>query len=84
MSNWEEIDYYPDKDQKAIIKDFSFKNFSDALAFVNKVGELAEKANHHPDINLSWGSVRVWLTTHSEHKVTDKDYELAKAIDALR
>ena len=83
-NNWEEFDYFPDgREQKALRKDFTFNDFQDALEFVNKVGELAEKAGHHPDINLSWGLVRVWLTTHSKHKITDKDHNLAKAIDQL-
>lgn len=63
-------------------KKFSFKDFKSALEFVNKVGELAESANHHPDIELRWGRVKVSLTTHSENKVTDKDRDLAKQIDA--
>ena len=84
-NKWKEVDYYPDeRKQKALIRDFSFKNFAEALDFANKVGELAENANHHPDISFGWGYARVWLTTHSEHGVTDKDHELAKAIDALQ
>ncbi len=83
-NNWKEVDYYPDaRTQKALIKDFIFKDFSEGLEFTNKVGELAEKANHHPDINLTWGFVRVWLTTHSSHSITEKDHDLAKAIDKL-
>lgn len=66
-----------------ISKEFTFSNFQDALAFVNKVGDVAEKANHHPDIELGWGRVRVSLTTHSQGKVTDQDNKLAKAIDKL-
>ena len=84
MNGWEEVDYYPDeREQKALRKRFVFKNFATALEFTNKIGQLAEKANHHPDINLGWGYVQVWLTTHSEHKVTKKDHELASLIDAL-
>ena len=84
MNNWEEVDYYPENsEQKAIRKKFDFKDFATALQFVNKVGALAEEANHHPDINLGWGYVHVWLTSHDEHKVTEKDYSLAKAIDGL-
>ncbi len=83
--SWEEVDYFADgRDQKALRKDFVFKNFTEALEFVNKVGELAEKKEHHPDINLSWGFVRIWLTTHSEHGITKKDYSLAEIIDQIR
>lgn len=62
---------------------FKFDNFADALAFVNKVGELAEAANHHPDISFGWGYANISLTTHDEDKVTDKDRKLAKQIDGL-
>ncbi len=81
---WEEVDYFPDgRKQKALRKDFVFKDFTDALVFVNKVGELAEKHQHHPDINLGWGFVRIWLTTHSEHRITDKDLVMAREIDSV-
>jgi hypothetical protein len=49
-----------------------------------EIGKLAEKANHHPDINLGWGYVRVWLTSHSEHKITTKDHDLAAKIDHIQ
>jgi 4a-hydroxytetrahydrobiopterin dehydratase len=82
---WIEVDYWPDRrEQKALQKDFVFSNFESALEFANKVGALAEKAEHQPDINLGWGYVRVWLTTHSSHSVTKKDHDLAKAIDQIR
>ncbi len=70
-------------DTQALTKDFTFPDFKTALAFVNQVGELAEKHNHHPDVELSWGKVRVSLTTHSVGVVTDKDRNLAKEIDKL-
>jgi len=84
MKSWNKVDYFPDgREQKALVKDFTFPDFQQALEFVNKVGELAEKAGHHPDMNLSWGSVRVWLTTHDAHGVTEKDEKLAKSIDQI-
>lgn len=64
-------------------KTFHFTDFRESLAFVNRVGELAEAVNHHPDIELSWGKVTIHLTTHSEKAVTNKDRSLAKEIDAL-
>ena len=83
-SNWKEVDYVAGhRKQKALQKDFIFPDFISALAFVNKVGEAAEKMNHHPDIVLSWGSVRVWLTTHSEHTITEHDHKLAKITDQI-
>ena len=83
-STWEEADYFPDeREVKALRKDFRFPDFVSALAFVNKVGELAETAQHHPDINLGWGYVRIWLTSHDAHGITDKDHALAAQIDTL-
>lgn len=71
------------EEHNSITKEFTFRDFKSALAFVNKVGELAEKANHHPDIEFGWGRVKVTLTTHSVGKVTSKDRKLAKRIDTL-
>ena len=66
-----------------MVKEFSFPDFKTALTFVNKVGELAEAANHHPDINLSWGKVLISLSTHDEGGITEKDRRLAKDIDGI-
>lgn len=66
-----------------LVRSFTFNDFKDALAFVDKVGNLAEAHNHHPDIELGWGKVKVVLFTHSEKAITKKDYKLAKEIDAL-
>ena len=84
--DWKEVDYYPSKpgSQKALWKDFSFPDFKSGLEFVNKVGEIAEKMGHHPDINLKWGYVSVWTTSHDQHKITGKDYDLAKKIDEIK
>ncbi len=71
------------EDNNTISREFKFEDFKGALEFVNKVGELAEKMNHHPNIDLSWGRVKVVLTTHSEGRVTDKDRQLAEQIDKL-
>lgn len=69
---------------KRISKSFKFKNFKEALAFTNKVGELAEEANHHPDIQLSYGRVVVQLETHEGDGLTEKDFNLAKEIDKIK
>jgi 4a-hydroxytetrahydrobiopterin dehydratase len=58
-------------------------NFRAALAYVNAVGELAEAANHHPDIDIRWDTVTLRLTTHSAGGLTGLDVDLARAIDAL-
>jgi 4a-hydroxytetrahydrobiopterin dehydratase len=58
-------------------------DFAGALAFVNLVGEIAERANHHPDIEIRWNTVTLRLSTHSAGGITSADLELAKQIDAL-
>jgi len=66
----------------AIQKEYSFADFRQALTFVNAVGELAEQQNHHPDIMLRYNRVILTLSTHSAGGLTEKDFELARAIDA--
>ena len=71
-------------DNNQIHSDFQFKDFKKALNFVNKVGDEAEKMNHHPDIFLhSWNKVKITVSTHSEGGVTEKDFKLAAIIDKL-
>lgn len=60
-----------------------FANFAEALEFVNAVGELAESADHHPDITFGWGYADILLTTHDRGGVTDVDMALARQIDAI-
>lgn len=62
---------------------FELSNFTEALALVNKIGELAEAEQHHPDINLGWGYVEIYLSTHDIGGISDKDITLAQAIDKL-
>ena len=59
------------------------KDFKDALLFGNAVGFLAEQANHHPDILLSWNKVTLTLVSHSAGGLTEKDFALARAISEL-
>ncbi len=67
-----------------IVREWRFENFADALAFVNRVGEAAEEANHHPDILLhGWNKVRLSLTNHSAGGLTPVDFEMATKFDAL-
>ena len=73
---WDEID-------GKLVKIVQKADFAEALAYVNRVGAIAEERNHHPDIELSWNTVTLRLWTHTEDAVTDKDRELADAIDAL-
>ncbi len=77
MSDWRE-------EGAALVRDFEFSNFAAAMAFVNKVADAAEEANHHPDILVhGWNKVRLTLSTHSEGRITDNDHRLAQTIDAL-
>lgn len=70
------------EDGKSIIKNYKFKNFVEALVFVNKVGELAESEGHHPDIELGWGRVKINLSTHAIDGLSQNDFILAAKIDA--
>jgi 4a-hydroxytetrahydrobiopterin dehydratase len=67
----------------AITKQFEFKDFREALEFVNKIGKTSEEHSHHPDITIRFNVVVLTLTTHSSGELTEKDFELAKAIDKL-
>jgi 4a-hydroxytetrahydrobiopterin dehydratase len=71
------------REGKTIMRTWTFRDFRAALAFINRVGELAESMNHHPDIYNSWSKVRLTLTTHDKRGLTGLDFELAKKIDAL-
>lgn len=77
MKSWNE-------ENSKLEREFGFNDFSEALAFVNKVGELAQEADHHPDILIhSYKKVRIILTTHEEGRVTQKDRDLAKKIEQM-
>lgn len=62
---------------------FEFANFAESLEFVNKIGAIAEEADHHPDITFGWGYAEVATTTHDRGGVTDFDIELARKINRL-
>jgi 4a-hydroxytetrahydrobiopterin dehydratase len=64
-------------------KGFHFPDFLSALAFVNRVGTVAEEEGHHPDIHLSWGHVMVTIWTHAVGGLTENDFILAAKIDSL-
>src|SRR4051812_4399659 len=67
-----------------LYKQFNFENFKAAWAFMVQVAELAEEFQHHPRWENEWSVVQIWLITHEGgHKVTDRDHEMAAAIDAL-
>ena len=64
-------------------KTFEFRSYLDGIDFVNTIANIAEQENHHPDINIGYCKVTIFLTTHDAGELTDKDYKLAKIIDDL-
>jgi 4a-hydroxytetrahydrobiopterin dehydratase len=71
-------------EERTIARELAFANFADAIAFVNRVAEAAEAADHHPDILVhGWNKVRLTLSTHSAGGLTDADFRLAAEIDRL-
>jgi 4a-hydroxytetrahydrobiopterin dehydratase len=70
-------------DEHHITKTFTFADFKQALAFVNRVGEVAEKEGHHPAINFTWGKVEISTWTHKIGGLTESDFILAAKIERL-
>ena len=75
-SNWAEVD-------GALQREFRFADFAEALAFVNRVGALAEAENHHPDVEIRWNRVTLRWWTHVANAITARDHELAARTDEL-
>jgi 4a-hydroxytetrahydrobiopterin dehydratase len=71
------------RQEDVLVRVVRHDDFAGALAYVNRVGELAESANHHPDIDIRWDTVTLRLSTHSAGGITDLDIELAGSIDGL-
>jgi 4a-hydroxytetrahydrobiopterin dehydratase len=76
MSDWDEVD-------GALERTFELPSFREAIAFVNRVAELAEREDHHPDIGVSYRKVTLRWVTHSAGGITDRDHELADRSAAL-
>ena len=77
-------DVKSDKDENYyLIKEFSFKNFEESQKFTNKVGDIAEKESHHPDISFGWGYCRVKIFTHAIKGLAESDFILAAKIDKI-
>ena len=74
--SWDEVD-------GKLHREFTFANFSEAWAFMSRVALLAEKRNHHPDWSNSWNKVVIDLVSHDQGGITDRDRDLAAAIDEL-
>jgi 4a-hydroxytetrahydrobiopterin dehydratase len=64
-------------------KKFKFDDFQGSVDFVNRIAAPAEEMNHHPDLSISWNTVTVSLSTHSQGGITENDFELASRIDPL-
>ena len=64
-------------------KNFEFKNFKNSQNFINKVGEISEKENHHPDISFGWGYAKIVITTHAIEGLSENDFILAAKIDQI-
>ena len=77
LSGWQVIE------QHHLTKSYAFVDFISALAFVNRVGEVAERNGHHPDIHLAWGRVTIDIWTHKIDGLTESDFILAAKCDAV-
>ena len=66
-----------------LVKEFSFKDFKESQIFANKVGDIAEHENHHPDISLGWGYCKVKIFTHAIKGLAESDFILAAKIDKI-
>ena len=75
--NWRIVDNHH------LEREYAFPDFKTALAFVNEIGAAAEEADHHPDILLGWGKVRLTLWTHTANGLTERDFALADKIERL-
>ena len=73
---WQEVD-------GALYKKFFFTNFAEAFSFMTQVAAIAEAQNHHPDWSNSWNIVEISLCSHDKGAITQRDYDLANAIDEL-
>jgi len=76
MGDWDEVD-------GALERSYELGSFRDAIDFVNRVAELAERENHHPDIAISYRTVTLRWTTHSEGGITERDRDLAARSETL-
>ena len=61
----------------ALEREFRFRDFADAIAFVNRVAQAAEEANHHPDVHVHWNTVKLRWWTHVRNAITERDVEMA-------
>jgi 4a-hydroxytetrahydrobiopterin dehydratase len=83
LPHLKQMEEWPKDPQGRLSKVFTFKNYRMSFAFVSQVAMLAEKKNHHPEIILDYGKVRVSLISHDVQKITERDLELATQIDKI-
>lgn len=72
------------KNNHEIFREFKFKNFAEALSFVNRVGAIAESEGHHPDIKFGWGYVEITLFTHAVKGLSENDFIMAAKIGEIK
>ncbi len=77
-----QLDGWKVEKEHHLTKAYAFPDFAEALAFVNRVGAIAEQQGHHPDLHLAWGKVRVEVWTHKIDGLTESDFIFAAKIDA--
>jgi 4a-hydroxytetrahydrobiopterin dehydratase len=79
------VEDHPDwsREDQEITRTYEFADFNESMGFVTRVGMEAEKASHHPDIDIRWNKVTLTLSTHSEGGLTSKDLDLAAIADGL-
>jgi 4a-hydroxytetrahydrobiopterin dehydratase len=77
LSGWQVVN------EHHLQKSYRFQNFTESLAFVNRVGELADQQGHHPDICFGWGQAEITIWTHKIDGLTESDFVLAAKIDRL-
>lgn len=77
VTGWQAVD------DKKIVREFKFKDFKEAMRFVNKIAEIAESENHHPNISISYSRVKLELWTHAINGLSENDFILAAKINAI-
>lgn len=70
-----------ERDGNAIVRSFKFDDFVGSVDFVNRITPVAEAMNHHPDLSISWNTVKVSLSTHSQGGITENDFDLATRVE---
>ena len=80
----QELDGWSIEQEYHLTRTYQLSDFAEALAFVNRIGEIAEQQNHHPDIYLAWGKVGVEVWTHKIKGLTESDFIFAAKVDAVQ